>query len=438
MPPQSLSRDGTDPFLPTYLEYVGESEVPSQYHLWCGLSLLAAAVSNRVWVVKGRPLAPNLYTMLVGPSAIGKNEAIETMLTVVRDQRRINAFRGKMTAPAMLDRMVKPDLFRPVPWSHFYLVTPELSWSFGHGDWSEMLVKQLTELYGGSVDALQEITRMHGLVRVPPGALCINWLSGSTQEWLNKTFPADMISGGFVGRIVGVYADYDFATRFHHPIYPEDRDFLLALLRARIARLAKLEGEAVLTPEANEVDRWWYEHRDEPTNEDQFAGWKRQHDLVLKLAVLLSLSDSDSLVVTPAHVAAAQRLSDQVLHNAPRLMATQMMSVETRGLQVAEAYFRRFTDRVPHSLFINHMSKRGYDADSCARLVRTLEQMTRLTTHWVGKRREYVYHGRRRLQAQVAAFAVPLLPTNGNGHRPPPLVTVEPGDDGPPAMLEEI
>lgn len=386
-----LKRDGTDNVIDLYLEYVGQSEVPPQYHLWSCLSMLAAAVSNRVWLEKtpGKPLAPNLYVTLIGPSAIGKNVAVDSMLDVIRDQPKINMFKGKITAPALLDQLAVPAKGHGVPWSHIYLVTPELAWSMGKGDWADALVKQLTELYGGSADAVRELTRTHGALRIKAGELCINWISGSTQAWLANVIPPDAISGGFFGRMVVVPADYNFDVRYVRPIVPTDHALLLAMLRARIRALTSLTGLFTMEPAAVAVETAWYNERPAPGDPDLYAAFKRQHDFMLKLCMLMSLADGDSLRISAATVASAQRLSDSVIRKMASVVGVGTMTAETRGIGIASDYLKRYTGPVPHSVVLKYMSGRGYDAEGMRRVMVTLVEMKRVRATATARGRFY-------------------------------------------------
>ncbi|KKL16209.1 hypothetical protein LCGC14_2497870, partial [marine sediment metagenome] len=52
-----------------YIEYSQETESPLSYHVWTGISLLAAALQRRVYIRWGYEiLYPNMYIVLVGPS----------------------------------------------------------------------------------------------------------------------------------------------------------------------------------------------------------------------------------------------------------------------------------------------------------------------------------------------------------------------------------
>lgn len=401
-----------DNLLELYLRYVGTSEVPPQYHHWCLLSAVAASVSNRVWFQKGaKRLAPNLYVSLIGPSGLGKNEAIDQMLDVIGACPRVNVFRGKITAPSMLDLLATPAKSGRTPHSHQYLVTPELSWSMGKGEWADGLIKQLTELYGGSTVGMRESTRTSGTRRIPAGELCINWISGSTFAWLNQTIPQDAISGGFFGRVVAIPAEYNFALRYPLPILPPDWAELRDTLRLRFRILSVLAGEFTMTPEAAAIHMAWYNGRPEPSDPDLMAAWKRQPDFVLKLAMLLTLCDAPDLSISAPTVATAQRLSDHVLRKMTQVVSISQMTPETRGLDVAAQFFRRFSGVVPHTAYLKHMTNKGFDAMTANRVSATLIEMRVLTSlpSPNGRGRSYRWKG--------AEMRYPVPPTpSSNGY----------------------
>ncbi len=392
-----LALDGTDDLLDVYRIYAGTSEVPAQYHLWCAISMIAAAVSNRVWLDKGRKLAPNLYVALVGPSALGKGEAIETMLALVREQRRINYYKGKITGPGLIDILAMPSKHGRVSWAHLYLVTPELSFSVGRGEWADALVKQMTEMYTGSPDAMLERTRTRGGMKVID--YCLNWIAGTTREWLVSCIPPDAISGGFFGRMVVVPGEYDFDTRYVRPIHDPDRDMIAAYLRARIARLAKLEGQFLLDPQAAEVETAWYLGRTPPTDPDLFAAWKRQHDLMLKLGMIFALaSGRDDYTVTSDEIASAQKLSDRILNGMTDAVGTATLSPETKGVMIAAEFLRRAGGSpVLHSTLLKAMTGRGYGAETVRRCIDHLTQLGYVTRTWVGKGNYYAWINRKKV-----------------------------------------
>jgi hypothetical protein len=380
--------------LELYLRYAGTSEVPRQYHHWCALMAIAAAVSNRVWLQKGaKRLAPNLYVALIGPSGIGKNEAIDAMLDVLAPCPRVNIFKGKITAPSMLDLLATPAR-GPVLNSHHTFVTPELSWSMGKGEWADALVKQFTELYTGSTLGIRESTRTSGTRRLQPGEVCINWISGSTQAWLVQAIPPDAISGGFFGRMVVVPAEYNFDVRYPRPILPPDWEALRTALRTRLHVLSCLGGPFEMTPEAAESEVAWYLGRPEPSDPDLAAAWKRQHDFMLKLAMLLTLADGPDLTITAPTLAQAQRLSDHAVSKMPQVLSVSQMTEATRGLPLARAFLARYAGgTVPHRVLLKHLTNKGLDARAIQMAMQTLVEMGEVQSASIGRGRGWQYLG---------------------------------------------
>jgi hypothetical protein len=108
--PCGLSRSIGNPtpsFIEWYLYSAGLSWVPAEFHLWCALSVIAACVADRVWFEKfrGERLTPNLYVMLIGPSGVGKNQAIRKAQKLVErapNRERVGLYRGKISAQSLL------------------------------------------------------------------------------------------------------------------------------------------------------------------------------------------------------------------------------------------------------------------------------------------------------------------------------------------------
>src|SRR5258707_15834538 len=58
-------------WLKAYLEFTRDSESPTTFHFWTGVSTLAGALRRRVWIdMKKFQWTPNFYIILVGPPGI--------------------------------------------------------------------------------------------------------------------------------------------------------------------------------------------------------------------------------------------------------------------------------------------------------------------------------------------------------------------------------
>ena len=369
--------DDTTNLIRLYLHHVGTSEVPDEYHLWAVLSTIAAAVGDRVWYKKfaDTKLIPNLYVLLLGPSGTGKGTAIDISTKFVKDLSRVNAYRGKATAPYLIDYLsaIKKKQNGKVVLedAKLYLVTPELSMSVGSGPFADQFVKLMTELFTGGDYLFQEGTRTRGGVDFKNPV--INWIGGTTKEWLMQSVTRDAVEGGFFARVVAVNAEYDPNVRITRPVYPDDRDEVAVEIARRIKELTFITGEITMNGLAMKVDEQWYTGRQAPSDEAMLPTWKRQHDLVLKLAMVMSLADDVDLIVKADHVKRAQMLVREVSKSLPQLIEYASATREMEGIALVRRTIKRF-GTIPRYMLMQKVGSRGLTRDRLDAIIETLIQ----------------------------------------------------------------
>jgi hypothetical protein len=372
---KSSKLDETVNFVKLYQHYVGRSEVPAQYHLWGCLSIMAACVADRVWLEKfsGSRLAPNLYTVLLGPSGLGKGIAIDLATSFVKDVARVNMYRGKSTGPFLIDHMGRKRKLltgaRVLDSPKMFLVTPELAMSVGSGPMADDFVKLMTELYTGGEYLFQAGTRTHGHVTIR--GHCMNWLGGSTKEWFVHALTRDSVEGGALARIILVPGEYNFNVRYTRPLLPLDRAFIREHLQARAYLLSQTEGPVVMTDDAKEIEDTWYHGRAVPTDDALIPTWRRQHDLSLKLAMLLALADGGDLVITKRHMIAARDLAETTTLAVPDIITMASVPKESSGFIFVRDLIAK-QGRIQRTLLTNKCSRRGITASRIDECMRTL------------------------------------------------------------------
>lgn len=371
--------DRTSNLLLLYRHHVGQSEVPVAYHFYVGLSLLAACVADRIWFEKkkGFRLTPNLYTFLLGPSAIGKGDAIDEALKFVRPDGRIHLYAGDATAPALLRHMARPASGpkapdgppAPLPNSRIYFVTPELAMSLGKGEKADSLIKLMTEMFSGRPYPLTKATVTRGEATLT--GYTVNWLAGTTSEWLHDCVPREAIKGGFWGRILAYSAEYDLDRRFRRPEYPPDYDRVVAYLQEQLDALTYIEGEMRMTEQCERVEDLWYTWRPQPDDDDLVPSWKRAHDMVLKLAMLFSVAESPDLLITHEHFNQAIKIVDLAAKSLPALLDSASVTPETEGI-ILVAQLMRSWGRVSRQHLLATTYKRGITETRLNEIVNTL------------------------------------------------------------------
>lgn len=363
-------------FIKTFQDHVGETEVPKQFFKWSAISLMASALGDRIWFEKfaGSRLLPNLYTILIGPSGLGKGIAIDAMQEVAQGmESRLGFYRGAITAPAIVDHLShKAKMEKISDPTRFYLVTPELSLSVGSGEMADRLVKLMTELYTGGDYTYHEATRTNQdhIFRVPT----MNWHAGSTEDWLVNSISRDAISSGFFARCITVRGEYDFSKQICQPLPHPQRDLLLQALRRRVHTLAtKVGGPMVLSKQARELNVFWYEHREVPHDEALLPSWKRAHDLSLKLAMLFA---KDVLpynrVVLRKHLQRGQLLAEQTQEMIPHLITLASCTPESDALRFVQRIIQGSESGIDDTELVWRASQRGMTKERTQSVVDTL------------------------------------------------------------------
>lgn len=335
--------ENSDNLLEMYMYATGVSEIPKEWNQWSCLAIVAAAVGNRVWFQKfaWEQMAPNMYIFLVGPSGGGKGGAIGFAQQFLHP--RMNCYTGSATYKSMIDLMTSPSTEGGVARSTMLLVQPELADCIGSGTLANSMIKAMTNWYNPSSQDYQESTRTHGERSFTPP--CLSWLAGTTVEWLKQTVDVEAMRSGFFGR-VAIAPGTPGKDRVYSPYIPSDYEEVVREIKDRIKWLTKLEGEFTLTAAGREADKEWYETRPEPLPELK-PFWRRQHDLNLKIAMILSLCETMDLRIHDTHILKAQDLTDQSARMLPKIIA----QATTSQMILRIDYVR---DRIKQSGTIKH------------------------------------------------------------------------------------
>lgn len=340
-------------FLEMYMNAVGRTEVPDQFHLWTALSLISACLENRVWVERMtyQRIYPNQYVFLIGDPACGKGTAIGIGRRVLEDMDRrgyaLRTYRGALTRAALQDELAERwqeqwkayeeyarsvhnnEVDEPTGVS-LYFMAPELSSGTNVGPQAKDLIKLLTDFWEGDIGRYQERTRTSG--RHEFSNPCINCLVGSAPEWCREVVDAKDLASGFWARVACVTGERDYDRRVARPDTSAWSDHLpilswrLCLLMRKVdATDIAFEGPMYLSPEADAMDIDWYETRRAPSDRLFAAHWGRQPDQVLRIAMLLKFCDffdlernrsEDWRRIEASHWSRALELSNDLLRNA--------------------------------------------------------------------------------------------------------------------------
>lgn len=313
-----MSRHFPD-FLNAYFDYAKDNFSCDAFHRWTGLSVLAGALERRVWVDQaGRKTFPNLYVFLVSNPGEGKSSAgdlgtMRLLRKVRRDSASANFLPDQLTEAAFIDSMKNTSSF-------LLKVNDEQGWRIeqqhqcAHYLYASEASNTLKELAGGGeiTAALTEfydckdiwVKKTKGGGETPLVNICCNLLVGSTFSHMNVLFPPSRILGGFASRIIYVANKETKGRKIEWE--PESRSpETEALLLRDMSRIFSLSGQFTVTREFagafvsffNECDG----RRRSLEDERMQAFLARRHTNILKLSMLCSVSESDSLTLDIRH-----------------------------------------------------------------------------------------------------------------------------------------
>lgn len=162
---------------------------------------------------------------------------------------------------------------------------------------------------------------------------------------------------GFFGRVVIAPDTYDPDRRIYQPYVPHDYDDIRDYIIDQIGWLTNLEGEFAIDTTARLADKLWYETRTTPER-TLMPFWKRQHDLKIKLAMILSLCDSMNLTISESHILQAEEMVDTLLRRVVEVVRECGAGASTlKTNQVREVIEREGV--IPYSRLLRAVQKWG-------------------------------------------------------------------------------
>lgn len=374
--------DETRNFLDLFMHTTGESEVPKDFLFWAGMSLLAASVADRVWMEPdaGRKVTPNLYVFLLGPSGTGKEYAVHAAGKYAAKEPIVNVYGGMATSQFLLKYLARRHKADNQVWAFvntkLYFITEELGMCTRPGEQAHDLVTTMTGLYKGAPYPFRKGTVSGDDLMIPNP--CLNWLAGSTDDWLVKTIGRDAVMGGFTARLVTVRGRRNYAVRYPQMLFPEDLLEVREHLEARVRGYTEAEGSLTLSDDARIVHDNWYLERPAPVDEQNEPGFNKADEMVLRFATLLTLADWDATVEidTPGlvehwHMSRAIQLWDEVSAQTPEVIRLASSTVKSSQVDVVSNLCKK-AGVIDRSSLTRKARYYGLDGDDIDRCVRTL------------------------------------------------------------------
>lgn len=299
-------------FIDSFVSFATIRNTTPRFARWCGLWMIGTAVTRAVGMkARGNDLHPNLFLQLIGGPGTGKGQGIRSARDIFVPGTKMTLIPASITRAGMEDYMKDNLATRKSPdgsvlFSHECVgLTDELQGILPENDLGHLTLYNL--LFDLPVQHKAR-TRLHGEI-VMEAPYC-SLLTGAQPAFLATTLPELAWGMGFMSRNIMIF-DIPRERKSAFGAVQADPK-LQADLIADLRHISKLSGWMTWTREAIALyEEWFVEHGGMPIPQSKrlAMGYNARREIhMLKMAMILSLAETDDLIVTLAHAGAAIEL----------------------------------------------------------------------------------------------------------------------------------
>jgi hypothetical protein len=338
-------------FLAAYLGYAKDKWCPEKFHYWSGISIIAAALERKVWMLQSvEPRVihyPNLYVMLVAAPGDGKSvsatRAIKILKEVTSPEGAINFVPTQITHAALMLALGTTKGFDVGPQRYMqsaaYFFAEEASNALGEIKGGGDIFPLFTQAYDcGDSMTKKTVGRGNETVEFP----CMNVLACSTFDHLTGMLTNGGILGGFISRFTFVVSKEKI---IRNPRIMDDEeaerpeDPRVALLIQDLQEIFQLTGRFVPDKGYREVFAKFFPENDRRRHaketEKEQAIVARRGNLVIKLSMILAASESSDMILKQAHWEKAIELANSLEEGYEKIVEISHQSNTQDGLDAA-------------------------------------------------------------------------------------------------------
>lgn len=347
-------------FLDAYVSFAHDGFCPDNFHKWVGFSILAGALERKVSLAQPTGEGtiyhtPNIYVMLVSHPAGGKSTAINRGADLLEDLRRVynpnfKIVPNQITESALVDIMKITERYEVkgkngnsffLPHSSGYFYASEASASALQNVFGDFIAT-MTEFYDSPRNFRKKLKGEKYTTEIEN--VCMNLLAGSTFDFLKKIVNEQSVQGGFASRLIYVIqrdrkvrevswgsasqADTDTKNKLL-----EDLDHINKLAGPMRPTECFIKRFSEWQPE---FDRYLIE-LNSPRMESIMA---RKGTNIIKVAMLYSISEGDSMEVNAYHFDRAAEAVDEVYKDNPYVLSQAIINDKTSQAGMSQMIMR--------------------------------------------------------------------------------------------------
>lgn len=386
--------------LESFCKFTEDTEVPAAFAVWSGMITIAAALGRDCFVDYGYyTLYPNMYIVLIGPSAVAKKStAIKFAAKMIRQVTpSINILSQKMTPEALIGALSGLDAKEGdtmiVPAAVGVALVSEFATLVDKGAFKSGMIGILTDLYDAENFEYRTKSRGTETVKNP----CLSIIGGSTLHWIKECIPLVSVGGGFTSRIVFVFSKGS-GRLVPWPQMSMENKLRMADICHDLNEIAKMRGPFALTEDARKVyDKEYIDFRkhSELLEDENLGGYAgRRADILIKVSMLISASSSSDRLITERSMSVALSILKRAEESMPGVLRVITSN------EVGDIFEQIIRYMMQHKTVNKAELTRKFlpkiTAMELESMMRTLEQADIVACEHSGNQTRYVFTGQKR------------------------------------------
>ena len=284
-------------FIEDYVKETAAVPSPECYRLWAGITAVSGVLERKTWTCgSAGPIYPSLYTLLVGPPASGKTNAIRPIHELWSNITGLHISPDNVTKAALIDALSKSvrTVINGADSAHIFssMVVPCSEFGVFLTKHDVEFLSVLNYIYDGPIVYVEE-RRTAGRTEITKPNLVI--LAGTQPDFLNSILPEEAWGMGFTSRLLMIYAD----------AVPSKDLFAKATIQAsslleKLTQIFDYHGEFIWDNDAKaELNAWFSAGCPPAPTHAKLSYYNGRRSIyIMKLAMISSASRGADMVIT--------------------------------------------------------------------------------------------------------------------------------------------
>jgi hypothetical protein len=370
-------------WLEKFLECTEEMEAPKSYYFWSALATVSAVIKDNIYINRGGAfkLYPNIYVLLYGPSGVRKGHPIALAKQLATAANCTRVISGRSSIQGIIQKLSEADIKEGREGSKHRTITDSAGFIVA-SEFSSSLIKDpmaltiLTDLFDRHyhTDDYDNILKS-GMEKLSRPT--ITMLGGANEEQFKDTITIRDALGGFIGRtfVISEGKRGKLNSLFENLKHPPDVDKLSEYLTL----LSYVKGEITYEHSVGVYyDEWYHDYFKEDIN-DSTGSALRILESMLKVALLLSMSEDEELKLDKGHIDKAIELVEPLVVSAQKTVlghGKSSLANQTAAFLV-ELLSQKENKCSRKIMLAKHW--RDFNAEDCDSIARTLEEAHAIT-----------------------------------------------------------